>query len=108
MTRPICPANHASRVTSHDLPPLYTKAHAIPTGVLAVQGDFDLHVKALIRAGATPESIVLVRTPEHLAGVDRLIVPGGESTTVGLLLDRYGLGEAIKERATRGMPVWGT
>src|SRR5579862_9767984 len=77
-------------------------------GVLAVQGDFDMHVQALVRAGSPPESVVLVRTPAHLATVDRLIVPGGESTTVGLLLDRYGLGAAIKERAANGMPVWGT
>ncbi|MHB8636345.1 MAG: pyridoxal 5'-phosphate synthase glutaminase subunit PdxT [Fimbriimonadaceae bacterium] len=77
-------------------------------GVLAVQGDFDLHVAALIRAGAPPESVALIRTPAHLAGVDRLIVPGGESSTVGLLLERYGLGAAIKERAAGGMPVWGT
>ena len=78
------------------------------TGVLAVQGDFDLHVQALIRAGESPESIIRVRTPEHLAEVDRLIVPGGESTTVGLLLERYGLGDAIKARAAQGMPTWGT
>jgi len=78
------------------------------TGVLAVQGDYDLHVQALIRAGESPESVVLVRTPDHLALVDRLIVPGGESTTVGLLLERYGLGEAIKARAAQGMPTWGT
>jgi 5'-phosphate synthase pdxT subunit len=78
------------------------------TGVLAVQGDFDLHVRALLRAGQAAESIVLVRTPEHLAGVDRLIIPGGESTTVGLLLERYGLGEAIRTRAAQGMPIWGT
>ena len=78
------------------------------TGVLAVQGDFDLHVDALVRAGASKESIVLVRTTEQLAQVDRLIVPGGESTTVGLLLERYGLGAAIKARAAQGMPTWGT
>ena len=78
------------------------------TGVLAVQGDFDLHVQALIRAGESPDSVLLVRTPEDLARVDRLIVPGGESTTVGLLLERYGLGAAIKGRAEQGTPIWGT
>lgn len=78
------------------------------TGVLAVQGDFDQHVAALVRAGAPVDSICLVRTVEDLMDVDRLIVPGGESTTVGLLLERYGLGSAIKERAAEGMAVWGT
>ncbi|HLK14282.1 MAG TPA: pyridoxal 5'-phosphate synthase glutaminase subunit PdxT [Fimbriimonadaceae bacterium] len=78
------------------------------TGVLAIQGDFDKHVEALLGAGADPNAVKLVRTPEQLAEVDRLIIPGGESTTVGLLLERYGLGDAIKARAREGMPVWGT
>ncbi len=75
------------------------------TGVLAVQGDFERHLAALARVGAEGRE---VRTPEDLAAVDRLIVPGGESTTVGLLLARYGLGDAIRERAGAGMPLWGT
>lgn len=49
-----------------------------------------------------------VRSPEDLDRVDRLILPGGESTTVGLLMERFGLGEAIKQRASDGMPIWGT
>lgn len=77
-------------------------------GVLAVQGDFDQHVSALIKAGASPDSVRLVRTSDELNEVDRLIIPGGESTTVGLLLDRYGLGKSIQERSAAGMPVWGT
>ena len=74
-------------------------------GVLAVQGDFEKHVRAVTRCGAHARE---VRTPEQLAGVDRLIIPGGESTTVGLLLERYGLGKAIKKAARKGMPLWGT
>lgn len=76
-------------------------------GVAAVQGDFERHIDALRRADS---SVVAseVRTPEDLASVDRLILPGGESTTVGLLMERYGLGSAIQERAAAGMPVWGT
>jgi pyridoxal 5'-phosphate synthase pdxT subunit len=45
---------------------------------------------------------------EDLEGVGRTILPGGESTTVGLLLQRYGLGEALQARAREGMPLWGT
>jgi 5'-phosphate synthase pdxT subunit len=74
-------------------------------GVLAVQGDFDKHLESLGRCGVVGR---LVRTVEDLQGVDRLILPGGESSTTGLLLERYGLGAAIKERALAGMAVWGT
>lgn len=74
-------------------------------GVCAIQGDFSKHEESLSRAGA--ESLQ-VRTPEDLARVDRLIIPGGESTTVGLLMERYGLGPAIRDRAEQGLPVWGT
>jgi 5'-phosphate synthase pdxT subunit len=49
-----------------------------------------------------------VRNPEDLVGVDRLILPGGESSTVGKLMDRFGLGVAIQQAAAQGMPVWGT
>ena len=55
--------------------------------------------------GAEP---IDVRKPEQLDGVDALIIPGGESTTIGRLADLYGLTERIRERARGGMPVWGT
>ncbi len=74
-------------------------------GVLALQGDVVEHVHALERAGARA---VKVRTPEDLARVDALVVPGGESTTVIRLLDRFGLTEPIKARVREGMPFWGT
>lgn len=74
-------------------------------GVLSVQGDFEKHISAIERAGG---KAIEVRTTEDLSKVDRLIIPGGESTTVGLLLDRYGLGKEIKRRAEENMPVWGT
>jgi 5'-phosphate synthase pdxT subunit len=74
-------------------------------GVLALQGDVVEHVQALERAGAR---VVEVRTPEDLARIDGLIVPGGESTTVIRLLDRFGLTEPIKARVAAGMPFWGT
>jgi 5'-phosphate synthase pdxT subunit len=74
-------------------------------GVVSIQGDFDKHLEALRRAGIEG---VEVRTPEELETVDRIIIPGGESTTVGMLMQRFGLGEAIQRRAAEGMPVWGT
>jgi pyridoxal 5'-phosphate synthase pdxT subunit len=74
-------------------------------GVLALQGDVLEHVAALQRAGALTRE---VRTPDDLAAVDALVVPGGESTTVIRLLDRFGLTEPIKARVRDGMPFWGT
>ncbi len=77
-------------------------------GVVAIQGDFEKHVQAVKRVDAEGLEVAEVRAPEDLQGVDRLILPGGESTTVGLLMRRYGLGDAIRVRAAQGMPVWGT
>jgi 5'-phosphate synthase pdxT subunit len=59
----------------------------------------------LAECGATP---VLVRTAEELASVECLAIPGGESTTIGKLAREHGLVEPIRERAARGMPVFGT
>lgn len=77
-------------------------------GVVAIQGDFERHLDALRRAGVSNDSLLEVRTPEDLAGVGRVILPGGESTAVGLLMQRYGLGAALQRAAADGMPVWGT
>jgi pyridoxal 5'-phosphate synthase pdxT subunit len=74
-------------------------------GVLALQGDVVEHVAALERAGAT---VTTVKTPDELSRVGGLVIPGGESTTVMKLLDRFGLARPIVERARDGMPVWGT
>ena len=63
------------------------------------------HLRALESAGATP---VEVRTAAHLEEVEALVVPGGESTTIGKLLDRFELLEPLKERANGGMPLFGT
>jgi pyridoxal 5'-phosphate synthase pdxT subunit len=74
-------------------------------GVLALQGDVREHAAVLADLGASP---LLVRTPEDLAAVDCLAIPGGESTTIGRLAGRFGLVEPIRERAGAGMPVLGT
>ncbi len=74
-------------------------------GILALQGDVPEHARAVEQAGA---EAVLVRRPAALGDVDALIIPGGESTTIGKLLDRYELMEPIRERARAGMPILGT
>jgi 5'-phosphate synthase pdxT subunit len=79
----------------------------VTIGVLAVQGDFAEHASMLRRADSSVQ-VREVRTPRDLDGLDGLIVPGGESTTIGKLLVAYQLEEPIREAAQSGMPVWGT
>lgn len=74
-------------------------------GVLALQGDFREHARVLADIGATP---VEVRDAEGLAGVDCLVIPGGESTTMAKLARAYDLVAPVRERIARGMPVFGT
>jgi len=74
-------------------------------GVLALQGAFQEHSEILHDLG---HQAVEVRLPQHLDQIDRLIMPGGESTTIGKLLITSGLLEPIKQRAQEGMPIWGT
>lgn len=74
-------------------------------GILALQGDVREHAAALRRLGASP---VEVRTAAALDDVEALILPGGESTTIGLLLDRSGLRSPISEWVTSGRPTLGT
>ena len=73
--------------------------------MLALQGDFREHARVLADAGATP---VEVRTAEQLAGVDCLVIPGGESTTMAKLARAGDLVEPVRERASAGMPILGT
>ncbi len=74
-------------------------------GVLALQGDFAEHIAILERLDA---HAVEVRLPEQLEGLAGLIIPGGESTTIGRLLDQWALLEPIRDRARDGLAVWGT
>jgi 5'-phosphate synthase pdxT subunit len=73
-------------------------------GVLALQGDFVEHIEILRRAGAVG---IEVRLPRDLAAIDGLIIPGGESTTIGRLAVLYDLIEPIR-RLAETKPVWGT
>ena len=75
-------------------------------GVLGLQGDFQKHVEMLRRLDGVDARTV--RTPDEIAQCDGLIIPGGESTTVGKLMARYGVDEAIRKRAAEGMAVFGT
>lgn len=87
------------------MPPAGTVARGPKVGVLALQGSTRLHAGALAELGASP---VAVRTPADLAGVDGLVIPGGESTTLSLLLDSSGLRRAVEERLAGDFPVLGT
>lgn len=73
--------------------------------VLALQGDFERHSARLSELGA---QAVQARQPEEIAAADGIIIPGGESTTIGKLLARYRLDEAIKEAHAKGKPIYGT
>ncbi len=74
-------------------------------GVLALQGDFREHIAMLASLDVEAAE---VRTPEELGEVDALVIPGGESTTIGRLASIYGLMEPIRDRCAAGMPVLGT
>jgi 5'-phosphate synthase pdxT subunit len=76
-------------------------------GVLAVQGDFPEHKAAIARA-APRIQVVLVRTPRELAHVDRLFLPGGESTAIAGLITRNGLREPLRRRLEEGLPTLAT
>ncbi len=74
-------------------------------GVLALQGAFAAHSKILAPLGA---QTLEIRTPEQLERVDALVIPGGESTTISMLLDRGGLLDPLAQRIAAGLPVLGT
>lgn len=78
---------------------------ALKIGVLSLQGDFREHLQLLARLGIAGRD---VRTREALEGVDGLIIPGGESTTLVRLLETSGLFAAIAERGRRGLALFGT
>jgi 5'-phosphate synthase pdxT subunit len=74
-------------------------------GILALQGDFAKHAEAVRAAGA---SALEVRDNPDFEKIDGLIIPGGESTTIGKLLVRYDMAETIKQFAVAGKPIYGT
>jgi 5'-phosphate synthase pdxT subunit len=74
-------------------------------GVLALQGDFEAHAGVLEGLGAQARA---VRTPEHLDGLQGIVIPGGESTTMTLGMEREGLAEPLRDLVRAGAPVLGT
>jgi len=74
-------------------------------GVLAMQGAFAEHVRALEAVGAKTR---LVKTPEDLQGLDGLVLPGGESTTMTMLMERVGLLEPLRDAIAAGLPTLAT
>jgi 5'-phosphate synthase pdxT subunit len=74
-------------------------------GVLALQGDFEAHARVLRELGADVRE---VRVPADLEGLDGLVIPGGESTTMSLGIEREGLAEPLRSFAAAGTPVFGT
>ncbi len=81
--------------------------HATPltVGVLALQGDFREHREVLEAMG---HHVREVRKPEQLAGLDALIIPGGESTTIARLILSNGFQQPLRDFCSSGRPVWGT
>ncbi len=76
----------------------------LTVGILAIQGDYDRHRYQLNLVGARSRP---VRSPGDLSGSDALIIPGGESTTMNIMIDRFGLRKPLVDY-TRARPVWGT
>lgn len=74
-------------------------------GILALQGDFREHVRALCEVGAEPR---LLRSPDDLPGISGVVLPGGESTTLSMLLDSSKLREPIGKLLASGLPAFGT
>ena len=74
-------------------------------GVLALQGDFAEHIIMLEKMGV---EVLPVKVPDQLKRIDGLLIPGGESTTIGKLMQHYGLMQPIKDMARQGFPLMGT
>ncbi|MGB8956958.1 MAG: pyridoxal 5'-phosphate synthase glutaminase subunit PdxT [Tumebacillaceae bacterium] len=75
-------------------------------GVLALQGAVAEHIRSMQQAGA--DEVVPVKWPADLEGLDGLVLPGGESTTIGKLMNKYELMEPLREKAKQGFPMFGT
>lgn len=74
-------------------------------GILAIQGSFAEHKKSILKLKHKP---VLIKYPEEIDNIDALIIPGGESTTMGKFLHQYGFIEKIRQCAYDGLPIYGT
>lgn len=98
-------------VTSVTTDTIDTYNSTLRIGVLALQGDFEAHLKTLQRA-ASDMGIEIeakpIRLPAQLSELDGIIIPGGESTTIGKLMVLYGLDTVLQQKIAEGVPIWGT
>ncbi|KAF4321361.1 hypothetical protein BBO99_00004753 [Phytophthora kernoviae] len=92
-----------------------TPTKTVTVGVLALQGAFEEHMEMLdalqitdANGSAVCVSSVAIRLPEQLENVDALVLPGGESTTIGKVATRWGLIDPLKKWVAEGRPIWGT
>jgi 5'-phosphate synthase pdxT subunit len=92
------------KLTEKKIKLVRTDEKVYEVGILALQGDFELHTQALKKAGYDS---LLVKTPDELKRVKRLIIPGGESTTVNKLVDIYNMRQPLIEFG-KNNPIWGT
>lgn len=74
-------------------------------GIFGIQGDFELHARKIEAIGLP---WILVKKPSQLNEIDGLILPGGESTTITKIMDRYGLKEELRNKIVDGLPVFAT
>ncbi|HEY0756437.1 MAG TPA: pyridoxal 5'-phosphate synthase glutaminase subunit PdxT [Ktedonobacteraceae bacterium] len=99
-----------NRPTTAPTPQAYMRKR-LRIGVLGLQGDFAAHLTALNTAAKRLDldvEGVIVKLPHHLSDLDGIILPGGESTTIGKLMVLYGLQEPLRQMISQGVPVWGT
>jgi pyridoxal 5'-phosphate synthase pdxT subunit len=94
-----------SRASLPRTPCCRTAEPDLKVGVLALQGGFEAHAETLRQLGAMPRE---VRTPEDMEGLDALVIPGGESTTIGKMIESAGLETALRAHHQAGRPVLGT
>lgn len=103
-----------STPTTASTPEAYNEssgASKLRIGILGLQGDFEAHLRALHKAAELLKlkvEGVIVKLPQHLNDLDGIILPGGESTTIGKLMVLYGLQEPLQQLISQGVPVWGT
>jgi len=97
--------HYAVRMTNPSSLPSSRVGTGLRIGVLALQGDFREHLHAVEAAGATG---IGVRRPAELDGLDGLIIPGGESTTIDKLSRTFGLRDPLRRRIQDGLPVYGS
>lgn len=100
-----CGEHYAVRMTNPSSVPSSRVGTGLRIGVLALQGDFREHLHAVEAAGATG---IGVRRPAELDGLDGLIIPGGESTTIDKLSRAFGLSDPLRRRIRDGLPVYGS